>query len=260
MFNHLTRERPDECISDLTLDAWMADDLPPQRAQEVASHLAACARCSDRRRQFLADRLVLFPDAPPSATEAPTAPLQATAKHAPPMAQRSRRITATLGAVAAAMGIAAVALLAQKPGAEAPGERTKGGASLPFFFVKHDGVVSRALDGARVPAGSSLRFVYNADNPVYLAIISLDPRNELSVYYPAKTHAAQVQPGREAALDSAVKLDGSLGQETLWALFCDQATPIDRLLAALRADPGAQTYDLVEGCRVQVVRFRKVAP
>jgi len=252
MFNHLTRERPDTCVSDLAMDAWMADDLPAPRAQEVARHVAGCTRCRARHRQLLADRQAMFPGDGALAAHA-------TRKQASGAGRQRGWLAASVGGAALA-ALAAAALLTLQPGADAPAERAKGTASLPFFFVRHGGAVSRAGEGATVPAGASIRFVYSTAEPVYLAIISRDPRGEFSVYYPSGALAARLAPGQEVALDSAVRLDASQGPETLWALFCKQATAVDSLHRALRAGPHPETSELVEGCRVQVMHFRKVAP
>jgi hypothetical protein len=42
-------ERPRVCISDLAFDQWEAGELDRERSDELAQHMAQCARCSSQR-------------------------------------------------------------------------------------------------------------------------------------------------------------------------------------------------------------------
>ena len=56
-----------------------------------------------------------------------------------------------------------------------------------------------------------------------------------SFYVPADGVPARLDLKDGASLDGAVELDDVLGEETLFAFFCDSAAPKDALIAAVRA-------------------------
>jgi hypothetical protein len=78
-----------------------------------------------------------------------------------------------------------------------------------------------------------------------------------SVYYPTGPRAAAVRAGNDVALDFSVELDGQLGEERVYALFCETAVEIEPLRAAL-----SETARLPEtaGCQAEVIVLQKVTP
>ena len=249
------------CLSALRLDRFLAGELAPAEAEEVRGHLDGCARCAAALAGLEAAR---------DATRLP--PLRAVAPDAPaaPAVRltRRRRVVATLlGGLAAAAGL----LVALRGGPEAGPEevRLKGRqAALAFgVYVLHDGAVRRAGPGEVLAPGDALRFAVQAPGPGYLAVLSLDPAGKASVYYPAGGRAEPVAPaalGGEVALPLATRLDATVGEERLYALFCERPVELEPVRAALEgagrlegdavAGPGAAPP---AGCQVTRWRFEK---
>jgi hypothetical protein len=141
--------------------------------------------------------------------------------------------------------------------------RRKGSAAVGFF-VKRGDRVQRGSDGEHVQPGDQLRFTLRSDRPTQLAILSLDARGVVSVYFPRTEGQGALRPiGEELALDAGVELDATLGPETIFAIRCP--TP-----PALAAHPTHPTLDTLRntlqrtrtlpappGCEVDVLRLFK---
>jgi hypothetical protein len=228
MFRQMRIGRTDACISDLRLDAWLAQNLADQEARALRAHLSGCARCQSReallreeREQFGAAHPELPAWLAPQSGDADLTQVAASKLRA-----RGSAWLAGL-AVAAACLLAFIAL----PRASV---RTKGSDYLSFY-VKRGEAVHRGRLGEQVRRGDRLRFAYTASSPRYLAILSLDGARRASVYHPATAQAERVEPGSEVLLPSAVELDEAPGEERIYAVFCDQPPQLERLRAELAA-------------------------
>ena len=248
MFGQMKQQRPAQCVSDLRFDAWQAGELEQAASRELQRHVAECARCH-ARESALSEFRACFAAQPAMPAKQPTQLEQQTSVPVDRIAraERSRlrgsRSAWLLGAsVAAAAGVLLVFVelpgtgLRTEPLRSAgsvvtSGERAKGGEQIGFF-LKRGQQVQRGAREQRVQPGDRLRFVYSAPRARYLAILSLDGARRASVFYPAGERAARIEPGVDVALPAAVELDGALGEERVYALFCD--APAE--LAGLRAE------------------------
>lgn len=241
------------CLSALRLDRFLAAELSPAEAAEVRGHLDGCARCAAALAGLEAARdSAHLPPLQVVPLDGPAAPLPSVAR------QARRRVMATLvGGLAAAAAL----LLVVRP--EAPAERAKGrpGALGLGVYVLHDGAVRRAGPGEVLAPGDALRFAVTAPGPGYVAVLSLDPAGKASVYYPAGGRAEPVAPGAreaEVALPLATRLDATVGEERLYALFCEGPVELEPVRAALEGagrregEPPAPA-----GCQVTRWRFEK---
>jgi hypothetical protein len=168
----------------------------------------------------------------------------------PAGAGRPRRASWRLPAAAAAAGLAAAAsvLLLLRPA-----ERTKGPGFALGMYVQHGSEVRRAGPGEVVAPGDAVRFAVTTPAGGYVAVLSLDPKGRGSVYYPLGARAAPVAAGAEVLLPLGMRLDGTLGEERIMALFCTSAVELEPVRAALE---GGNEHVPV-GCQVARWSFVK---
>jgi hypothetical protein len=235
------RSRPEGCLTDLKLDAWFAGDLPDVARSAVVEHLAQCAHCRERRDAFASEReqfLALRPE--------------------PPVGTRpARNALARVAWIAAGLAATAALLLVARPTAvpDDQATRRKGGAQLGFF-VERAGRAQPGVSGQVVHPGDRIRFTYSSDRALFLAIYGRDASGAASVYYPAGERAARVAEGYGALLDSAVELDGVLGAESVFALFCPDAFALEPPRAALAVGGSLEPQ---AACRIETLAWTKEA-
>jgi hypothetical protein len=133
--------------------------------------------------------------------------------------------------------------------------RTKGGGRLGFF-VKRGGAVERGVPGQALRPGDAVEFTYFAAQDGYLAVLSVDGTGHASIYYPSAPRARSFAAG-ERPLEASTVLDGVLGDERWFALFCDSAVELEPVRARLESHPTQQPE--VPGCSVDPVGVTKAA-
>jgi hypothetical protein len=239
--------RPEGCLSDFAVDRWLAGELHGAEAAALEGHAAGCARCGRRVDEIRSERETFAREAPPLllASRAPSA--------------ARRWMFAGSGAIAAAAGI----LLFLHAHDDSPLTRTKGGANELGFYVSHVGAVRVGVTGERVEPGDALRFVATSREPRYVAVLSLDGARHASVYYPSPS-AATAAPstlavsGAAVPLPASTVLDDTLGDETIYGVFCPQPFDAEPLRSALEAAP--DRAPAMHDCDVDTLRIRKEAP
>ncbi len=129
----------------------------------------------------------------------------------------------------------------------------KGGPVLGFY-VQHGDQVRRGTDGETVAAHDAIRFSYTAAEPVHLGIFSIDGAGAVSRYYPAGDRTRAEPAGADMLLPISTRLDGVLGPERIFALFC--AAPID--LRGIEVElRHAGRPPAVDGCREARLEWKK---
>lgn len=239
----LERARPESCLSDLYLDRLLAGEVSDPEPGKT--HLRSCQLCAERLAAIEADREAFERDAPRLALPAPV--------------RTPRRSWVWPVAGAATVAVAAAAVLLVLPGEEQPsqessGVRRKGGERIGVF-VKHGQAVRQGASGEVVQPGDSLRFSYATDEPSYLALISVDGADRVTVYFPHAGTAQAVEPGRDVALPGSTILDDTLGSETIYGLFCNHAAELEPVRAAFAASP--REPPIPEGCVVDRLLIEK---
>ncbi len=238
----LRDRRDDACLSDLAIDRWLAGELTKGERAAVRAHAAACERCTRAIDAITAARATV-PEQPPARLIASLREVRGAAA-----ASRRSRGPAVAGALAAA---AAVTLLIRRPPfGENAAERTKGDVATDrvAIYIQHDGAVREGGEGARVVPGDAIEFVTFTRAKRYLIVLSVDGARRASVYYADGDRAAGIAPGEGAPLDRSTILDGTLGFETLYALFCDHPVPVGPVVDALAHRPDVAPR--VPGCTV----------
>lgn len=230
----------EDCLSSFRLDQLLAGELAPKIAVGARDHVAACARCSKRLAACEAERRAFVAEPP-----APLPP-PVVIDQRPPRPMRRQ----WLWLAAPALAACAVAVWLVRPrGADHPaGTRVKGAAHLEVF-VAHAGQVRAGGPGEVVAAGDRLQFAYSATRAGYLAIASVDAAGVTSVYH----DSAPFEPGEHVELGESVELDATLGDETIYAVFCARSLDATAALAQLRA-PAAS------GCEVETLAISKRVP
>jgi hypothetical protein len=242
MFEQLSAGRPESCVSDLRMDAFLAGELDPQERQAVEQHRASCPRCDRRLCEFEREGGAYLASAQAMAMQRA-------------LATRSRARTRRPWVLGAGSGLAAaaalgLALLSPMQDRDAAGTRTKGGSRLQFF-VEHAGRVRQGKSGEKVRPGDSLRFVYASIRPAYLTIVSFDAAQHASVYLPA----SHVRPGNNVPLPSSVELDATLGVERIFGLFCERPAAAEEVARALARQEGVLSAPA--GCEVDTLQIVK---
>lgn len=246
--NFAPRRRGDDCLSDFFLDTLIAGDVSAERAEHARAHADDCESCRARWQQ-LSRRAESLPL--PALTSLQTrADGKATAVVKP---RRLGTMTARLRWVGAAAACAAFLLFQRLAPREAslPGERLKGGGRLGFF-VQRGGEISRGGPGELLHPGDTLQLTFFAPSAGYLVVLGRDAAGVLSVYYPGTPQAAAVAAG-EQTLPASTLLDGSLGEESLEAVFCTAERDVNVIRAALERN----TVSELEDCTVDSLRVVK---
>jgi hypothetical protein len=240
---NMQRELGPRCPSGFALDRLLAGESSADDVG-IERHVAGCERCSARVAELrrAQARFAVLPDA--------------LVRHV--REQTARRAWRwPLPLAAAGVLLAFWATWTQLgPGGESVGVRTKGGTHVTFY-VMHDGAVRPGLDGERVHPGDSLQFVYASDRDMYFAIVSIDGNRKASAYFDQDGRAAPIARSRRGVLDRSTVLDATLGNETLYALFCAGPIALDAVLAELERAP--EQRPSAAGCSIERHTVVKVA-
>jgi hypothetical protein len=106
-----------------------------------------------------------------------------------------------------------------------------------------------------VRPGDELRFTYSHPRGAYLALVNLDA-TAASVYFPsAASEAVRVPAGNDVALPFSVELDGQLGQERVYGVFCEEPFALEPVRAELESRGLPPT---LPGCQLDVITLVKV--
>jgi len=229
----LSRTRNEGCLSDLTLDEFLAGQLDHHVGAAAAAHLHACPMCRDRAAEVGRDR-AMFRAAPPT------------------FPRRRWRLPAAAGAIAAAA--AALVAIAVRPG-EPPATRAKGSPHLGYF-VTHGDATRTGGPKETVRPGDTLTFTVTTDARRHVAVLSRDGAGAATIYFPAGGTAAAIDSGREVVLPIATRLDDTLGREELYGVFCDRPVALEPLRLALA---GTGELRAPPGCAVDRATLDKVA-
>lgn len=244
------KARPPDCLSDLVLDQWRTGEIDDSaRLGELEAHVADCERCRARREAF--DR-----EAESYLSRHPRflPPERSRSQQRPSRSARRLQIFAGASALAAA-AVLALVLRAPHDGplGDESGTRIKGGSRVAFF-VKRGGQVVMGGPGDRLQPGDQLRFTVTLERPQHLAILSRDTRGVASVYYPADAVTKVLPAGADIALENSVELDDALGEERIFAVFCESAIAVEELRASLERTGNVQVGS---GCTVDRSAFVK---
>ena len=234
------------CTSALRLERWTHGELPASEAEAVRAHVADCRSCADALHGLQSREREELP------------PLRFLAPAPAPRPQRALALRrwplAAAGLAAIAAGVLVTLRIALAPETRVPGTSLKGQGVGISMFVQHGGSVRRAEQGEVVATGDAVRFAVTTPRRSYVAILSLDPQGHASVYFPLGPRAESVEPGVESPLPLGTRLDGSVGEERVWALLCPSPVELEPLRAQLER---GRVEVLSQVCTVIPWRFVK---
>ncbi|MCG5055270.1 MAG: DUF4384 domain-containing protein [Myxococcales bacterium] len=235
-----------ECLSDLQLDQLALGELGGVEGDRARLHVTQCPVCEAAHNRLEEERRRFSREVDVSQVAA--AILQASHRVDEGVLRRGLRSWILPSAVTAA-AFGGLLLLARpvarpvdpRPAAEAGAEavRAKGGGFALATYVLYAGQEQPGTLhlGEALRAGDRVQFRVTAPRDSYLAVLSVDPQGEVSVFHPPGPEAAFVPAGRDLPLGTAVELDAGPGPETVVALFCDEPRLVADLVQALA--PGA---------------------
>jgi hypothetical protein len=221
----LERDRSADCLSDLVFDRLLAGEIDDQQRRFVASHLEKCIDCQARYKEIIIGQQSFQ-----------NAANGIVLKGNKEKSSRRPLNFYWLAASSAALIILFTGLWIAVFDQRDLGTRTKGDNKIGFF-VKHGAKVRQGSPGEVICPGDSLRFVYSSRQPTYLAIVSVDQAQQVSVYYPDGKTAKLIEAGREIALPESVVVDDVLGQETFYGLFCREPVELERIKQIFAGQP-----------------------
>jgi hypothetical protein len=211
--------RTERCPSDLVLAQYEARSLAdPERAQ-IASHVAACSRCT----RWLEEGREAF-DALPDADKHR---IVTTMLEASKSAKR-RPSPAWIGVFAAA---AAAVLVISLPKIDPNEDTTPKGKGLSLrVYRERQGSVEKALVGEPFQKDDRLRFEVDLPKPGHVMIVGVEERGDKYRCFPNRgDDSAALPAGERQLLPDTIQLDESVGQETLHLLLCPEPFGFDDL-------------------------------
>jgi hypothetical protein len=238
-------------VSELALDEWAAQELSERESARIAAHVAGCEQCGARHAALTQERVEFLAEAPSFADHAARVTETQRRSQRQVVSLRQRLLLAA----GCAATLAASTLLVLWTGGGFEQTRSKGGPHVSWFVKRGEYVYRGRADEPLYP-GDSLRFLYSSDAPRYFALLNLDARSA-SIFYPAAGQAAAVRTGNDIALDFSIELDGQLGDERVYALFCDTPFAIEPLRAVLEK---TAALPAPSGCHSDSITLHKVAP
>lgn len=256
-FQWSERGRPDECLSDLTLDRLRCGELDEATSAAVELHLEACESCRSRARSLGEATVVLQSQLPNldallSAARAPSSKAQSGVVSINKARTGNARRWAP--AVALLSAAAAMFLLLGRP--DTRGDiRLKGNGGVTEIYVRRGLEVFRWQAQTLMP-GDQLRFSFRTNQSLHVAVLSRDGANAVNQYFPARPESFGIGPG-ETLSTTATELDATLGSETLWVVYCQAPFSSGDLIEQLERTGNIQTG---EGCSNQKLSFDKAAP
>ncbi len=249
--------------TDWTLERFVAGDLPTEEAralrERIASDPALKARVEGLRGGFApdVDADAMFAQIRTRVGE--RAPTPEDAAHL--LGQRATRPPARspfwrrLLLVTGPLAIAAVALLmARPPSPSDPTDvvRAKGGLVLTVYRAVEGGA-EVVHPGARLVPGDRLRFSVDVPRAGHLAVLGVDAARQVALLHPAGGEAApRVEAARGVELPRAVSLDGTPGDEAIWAILCDAPFEPGSIAWNTNGHP-----DIPDGCAASSVGYTK---
>jgi hypothetical protein len=218
------------CLSAFQLDRWMMGELPPPDAETVREHLAGCPTCTEAVAGMRTVR-----------EEIRALPLPSIPGMAPSARPRAPRLV--LGGLA--LALAASLVVALRP--DAPIERLKGAGVALGMYVQHGDEVRRAGPGETVSPGDAVRFSITTPVPSYVAVLSVDPVGRAFIYFPEGGRTVRMPAGPEVPLPLGTRLDETVGEERLVALFCTAPVELEPVRRTL--ERAGDAAPLPPGCQ-----------
>lgn len=203
------------------LDAQVFAELPAAEQLYIESHLKACGRCQELRRET---------------TESVDHFRRYMQPRFEPRQSRAWWRQFTFFGLAPALGVLALLLVFRPLWRSAPvsdAVSLKGGPSLRLYG-RHFGKVFQVRDGERLQAGDEIRFSVAPSGKPYLLVVSIDGAGGTSIYFPLQANqSGRLENTDSALLPGSIVLDAAPGPERIFALFSEAPLSADAVKSAL---------------------------
>jgi len=243
-----------------TLTRHHAGDLPEAERQRIAGHLEGCQACAavlaelvETKKNFQAE----------ISREVFLTRVRVAAEKTPESGGFWRGLLRPAMALAAAAVVALILVLVPWQTNQDPGERLKGGPIELGYYVMEDSGPVVATPGRVLHPGDRIQFRLTAPAGGYVHVVGIDPKNEVTVYFPLPNQAAKAFPGGAGRpVPGSVYLDDTLGEEKVFVLICVEPLSRDMLIGKLTNAPGGpealrQANRLPLKCRQASLVLRK---
>jgi hypothetical protein len=230
-----------DCLSNVELARFRADELDADSAERCSRHLTGCESCRAREASLAVDAAENVQASTPRHLSGAFVPHRAVL--------HPRRLIAYVG-LAACAALTLGLWPFEPPAVTQPGEPELG------LFIQRGTAVERGADGDVVYPDDEVRFVYTSDRVYFLALFSVAADSAV-VYFPSSPQAREVGPGTDVAFELGVHLDAERNPEHLVGVFCEEAVAVEPLRAALAAGSPLPAA----GCRrAELTLHKPVAP
>ncbi len=229
----------ERCLSDMKLDELLLNELDDLATKERERHIGTCLRCHRRFQELAEDRAGF--DIPLS----------------PSVSQKSRS-SRWLG-VSASILVAASALFFLSRSDE-PEIRRKGSLSLTLE-VKQGARTFLATQKDPLSPGDVVQFIVPPQPGRHLAIFNIEASQKVTVFYPYGqdlTSPLGISRKGNYRVPGAIVLDESQGQETIFAMVCDDPIQL-RLIENKIENLGLDKIAVPDSCDSATHRFTKGA-
>jgi hypothetical protein len=260
----MMRRHSESCASDLKLDRWLAGELSEDERRAVEAHVESCDSCQRRYAALAESRRSFSREAPPFAAFERSEPRPSMGQ--PSSGRRAGRSHWLSGASALAVAATIALAISQLWSSSVPstrdadgsGTRAKGALGSLGWVVKRGEHMFAGRIGQPLRAGDAVRFTVSAHQPVYVAILGLDPKGQVSVYYPEGELLSRVEAGRDQLLPAAIQFDAAAGEEQLYGVFCASAVAIAPVRVAI--ERSADSPALPRGCTLERQTLNEASP
>ena len=218
-------------LTDLQLERYLAEALPPSERTAVESVLAQSAPDSDALQELRASTAALFVTAPPAAFVEKVMPTRRSVWRG------------WLGAFSALAAAAALLLVVRSSTTGDDDEtRVKGGIGWHVTVTGQAGTRT-LMTSAQVEPGETLSFQVATDRQAFVAVISHAP-DGWWVYAPSVgNQAVRVERGLTLIPDGA-RLDETEGDETLYLVSSDQPFDPEKLRENMKSNVIPETIQV----------------
>lgn len=237
-------------LSSEVLDLLMLSALPDVEADAAKQHLGACAVCTGKWEALQSDAQrfsqFVFPRTVEKVVERTKGSFFSRFK---------LTVLVPLAGLAAAFAVVAATGGGQTEDDLYVG--VKGDPTLEVYASRAGGGAFAVTNDVALKPEDRIRFVVNPAGGKYLLVVSRDGAGAISVYYPfGEQKSALVASNTKSELPGSVELDGTLGNERLFAIFSNEPVNASTVESALKAGDALQ----LPGTRVVEKVFTKAAP
>jgi hypothetical protein len=214
-------------IPDALLDRYLADDLRVEAKARLEATLASSPADQARLAELRADSAAFLVQHPPR--------ILVERFHEK---QRRTKVWRWPALRTPELAVVAVVVLVLLTFANWPRDPQRGTTAKGLVFAMYRKVSESSAQvaaGETLAPGDSVGFVVKADKSGFVAVLSKDAKDTVSVYYPYGGAKAAPYDVSQLQLPVAIALDDTLGREDVYALYSTQPFELGWAVQALKS-------------------------